>query len=428
MDYIPNYLTLLDKTRTPCVDKNSSFVFDLCGRMATTLGIFMSGFPASYWTDYKFTRLSMHAKMALVYFWTCPHGNDLGCYRLPGGYLAEDLNVTPAVAYEIIAELMRAKLIDYSLDDKWVLIPEKAAQQLLSDPARTFSHMPPVFQQAIKELTFPLAEQKPASREEPVVAAPTAPASLVTTISLGELSPTTLPVAVNIPEVATTPVSGPVPPPDTEGKKRNHAKKRTEDEEAFTQAWNAMARRCGLQTIMIFTASRSKSFSARMQDQFFAGNYTLAIDRIGEIPGLQGKDGKSTWKANVEWFLRPDTVIEIMEGKYDGWAKGKPSEREQFQDDAAEAIKIINARNEAKALENTPVIVPVLEDKKPAGLGEGLAGVVNPAEEYLPPSAFTDPINLLDEDMVEEEEDGDNPRMRPDYAYSGGYTEEDLPY
>ena len=46
---------------------------------------------SSFWTSPNINRLSEDGRMLAVYLLTCPHGNSLGAFRLPEGYVAEDL-------------------------------------------------------------------------------------------------------------------------------------------------------------------------------------------------------------------------------------------------------------------------------------------------------------------------------------------------
>jgi hypothetical protein len=46
---------------------------------------------SSFWTSPNINRLSEDGRMLAFYLLTCPHGNSLGAYRLPEGYVAEDL-------------------------------------------------------------------------------------------------------------------------------------------------------------------------------------------------------------------------------------------------------------------------------------------------------------------------------------------------
>ena len=46
--------------------------------------------------------------------------------------------------------------------------------------------------------------------------------------------------------------------------------------------------------------------------------YQAALEHIPQCPFLLGLTKSGKWKANPDWFLRPDSVTKIMEGQYDG--------------------------------------------------------------------------------------------------------------
>ncbi len=78
-------------------------------------------------------------------------------------------------------------------------------------------------------------------------------------------------------------------------------------------AWN----RCvGLAPITSMTVNRKKSLRARSRDPIFRDNWQAAIQRVGTTVFCCG-GGPRGWRADVDWFLRPDTIVQIMEGKYD---------------------------------------------------------------------------------------------------------------
>jgi hypothetical protein len=52
-----------------------------------------------------------------------------------------------------------------------------------------------------------------------------------------------------------------------------------------------------------------------MKEEFFKANWKTAIDKITTTPFLMGSNGK--WKADIDWLLKPGSVVKIMEGKYD---------------------------------------------------------------------------------------------------------------
>lgn len=87
----------------------------------------------------------------------------------------------------------------------------------------------------------------------------------------------------------------------------------------LTELWNSQA---PLPKIKTMSPKRRKSLNARNTDAFWRDNWREALRKVPTIPGLVGENERG-WVANVEWFLRPDTVTHIIEGKYDQWGKSK---------------------------------------------------------------------------------------------------------
>ena len=75
------------------------------------------------WGSHKFQELkSDQAKLLYLYFHTCPHANSIGCYRLPIGYIQEDLNWETKIIETSIKNLDEAKLVSYNTTEKIVYI------------------------------------------------------------------------------------------------------------------------------------------------------------------------------------------------------------------------------------------------------------------------------------------------------------------
>ena len=83
---------------------------------------------------------------------------------------------------------------------------------------------------------------------------------------------------------------------------------------AVVEAWNAMARNSGLSTCAKLTGKRLKSCQARLQSDGLAA-IQQAIEHIPKSRFLMGQTGN--WSASIDWLLKPDSVIQILEGKYD---------------------------------------------------------------------------------------------------------------
>jgi hypothetical protein len=71
-----------------------------------------------------------------------------------------------------------------------------------------------------------------------------------------------------------------------------------------------------LPRIRLLSDGRKKHLSARMKDTDFVENWLVALDKILQSDFCMGKNRQS-WKADFDWFLKPDTMTKILEGKYD---------------------------------------------------------------------------------------------------------------
>lgn len=87
-------------------------------------------------------------------------------------------------------------------------------------------------------------------------------------------------------------------------------------------AWNASKCFAGVRAM---TAGRTKHLRARLRDPFWKEHWRAAIERLTRSDFCTGKNDRG-WTADIDWFLKPDTVAKIMEGKYDSRAKESPAE------------------------------------------------------------------------------------------------------
>ena len=97
-------------------------------------------------------------------------------------------------------------------------------------------------------------------------------------------------------------------------------KKRQSQVDEFLEAWNDMARICGLRerTRLKYGGAVWKKLMTRLKDPEWAARYKEALELIPQLPMLTGEKeiGNSKWRANVDWFLAPPSVDAIFNGKY----------------------------------------------------------------------------------------------------------------
>lgn len=123
---------------------------------------------ATFWTDEKTAGLSVPAKLLACYLLSCPHGNAIGCFRLPVGYICEDLHWDSESAHEALSELSAIRFL-YRSEDGWIFIRKflhhnviensnvgKACMKMIAGVPRTFPH----FDKIINALE-PYAERFP---------------------------------------------------------------------------------------------------------------------------------------------------------------------------------------------------------------------------------------------------------------------------
>lgn len=106
----------------------------------------------------------------------------------------------------------------------------------------------------------------------------------------------------------------------TEGVKR-HVNVNANDNDndistVFIEKWNS---KDYVVKIAKMTAERKAKFNARLKDKFFADNYLKAIDLMDNSDFLKGgteRKGHERWKPDFDFFMRPNTVLKIIEGNY----------------------------------------------------------------------------------------------------------------
>jgi hypothetical protein len=74
--------------------------------------------------------------------------------------------------------------------------------------------------------------------------------------------------------------------------------------------------------------SRRGAITARLRDSWWVENYQAAIARCAESNFCTGDNNRS-WTASIDWFLKPDTALHLIEGKYDN----RNGNQTTYQDD-----------------------------------------------------------------------------------------------
>lgn len=75
-----------------------------------------------FWEWAKRKKLSSEAREMALYLLTCPHGNSLGCFRLPTAYICDDLGTTEAKVAKTMAALEDVYFVARDHETGWTWI------------------------------------------------------------------------------------------------------------------------------------------------------------------------------------------------------------------------------------------------------------------------------------------------------------------
>lgn len=99
---------------------------------------------------------------------------------------------------------------------------------------------------------------------------------------------------------------------EAEGKTRNASLLVSE----IFDTWNGTASNCSIPKCLVLSEKRRRSLKVRLNDPFFVVNWKAALNKISKSKFCLGENNRG-WTATFEWFISPDAVAKIMEGKYD---------------------------------------------------------------------------------------------------------------
>lgn len=77
---------------------------------------------SSFWTSQTIRAMSQDARVLALYLITCPHGTISGVFRLPDGYVCDDLQWDHARVTKGLGELFRNDFCNRCETTKWLWI------------------------------------------------------------------------------------------------------------------------------------------------------------------------------------------------------------------------------------------------------------------------------------------------------------------
>ena len=90
------------------------------------------------------------------------------------------------------------------------------------------------------------------------------------------------------------------------------------------EAWNQIADNHKLPKCLQVSDKRRRSLEVRLHDPFFQKNWKTALGRIASSNFCKGESTRG-WIATFDWFIQPDSVVKIIEGKYDNRSQTNPT-------------------------------------------------------------------------------------------------------
>ena len=96
-----------------------------------------------------------------------------------------------------------------------------------------------------------------------------------------------------------------------------HTDTEAEALKSIVDSWNVLAEKHGLSKVCKLTDKRRKHLRARLGDKDWVAAWEQALALVPDSPFLLGKSDRG-WKADFDWFIKPDSVMNIIEGKYQG--------------------------------------------------------------------------------------------------------------
>ena len=134
-----------------------------------------------------------------------------------------------------------------------------------------------------------------------------------------------LSVDITVDSTVTTPVENAISPDKETSYKPPRSKStictpptppRGEEIDTFYQAWNTLLpESCGMQRL---TKQRRAAIGKKLKnDPDFAASYRKALERAGGCPRLVESQPGYEWTITLDWFLRADKYLTILEGEWD---------------------------------------------------------------------------------------------------------------
>lgn len=267
-----------------------------------------------FWEWAKRKKLSLEARQLALYLLTSPHGNSLGCFRLPIAYLCDDLDAAPKVLAKTLEELQRVGFIH--LDEEgsaWVWIVDYLEHN-------------PVPNGNVGKAIGRMLEQVPAvvSFYADLLASlhglPHFPPNLIDTLRERYLN-------------GSDRVSrGTETHTQTHDHEQEHDQTHEHEQGSgavapapplgdAVAAYNSAAELSGWPRVQRLTSTRKASLTHRLDEAGGLEGWQCAMAKAAASKFLTGKtprtNGHANWRPDFDWFVTASNFTKLMEGSYD---------------------------------------------------------------------------------------------------------------
>jgi hypothetical protein len=319
---------------------------------------------SSIWEDSGFMALTAPEKVLFLYFLSSPHSNMVGYYRLPIGYIVEDLKWSDKQIRQNLTALKNSGMVLYDEENGVVFVRNFLKYNEISNAKQGKG--------AIKQIkdvrVSPLLHELKKAWMEYVKGMDTLSDSLICyidTLSIPYQCPTDTPprnsgypideqvqvqVQVTGTETGTENIR-PSPKMSDVGKsppkktltpwKKSDPLPETATVEWLRDAWNEILPECGIPRVREITDQRRDHFNKRLKENPERGktDYWLEVfEKITKSDFLSGRvsprDGRKRFICRFAWLLeRKEALAKITEGFYDNDNAGRVSEWIEVSDD-----------------------------------------------------------------------------------------------
>mgnify|MGYP003334374373 FL=1 len=280
-----------------------------------------------FWSWAKRKKLSLRARDVALYLLTSPHGNSLGCFRLPEAYICDDLGEDGKRINEALVELEGVGFLERD-EEGWTWV-------------RDFLQHNPIPNGNVGKAVGKMLEQVP--QEVPFYL------QLLDSCEANKVSGDLIETLRERYRNGFDRVS-PVTETHTHTQTHEHTHEQTHTHEheppaarlpldEAVEAYNAEAEKAGWAKVQRLTGARRSALKARLSECGGLSGWQCAMAKAGESRFLTGKvprgRGHENWRPDFDFFLKPANFTKLMEGTYDDHRNGAANDQSNGRDGIA---------------------------------------------------------------------------------------------